>query len=160
MDPSILPWRLIRRVVLYARRYYFSIAKPTGVPMIALEGVTISDLTNVLEGAHFEDGWELSYREQGEALNARRPSGTAAVKDVKHLQQQEHVRVWKTEGGLELHPHREVSPLSRRPDFHVRDIGLDKPEGVHRLKPVLEDAFGADAVTVSNMPSASAASGE
>jgi len=136
-----LPVRAFRRVIRWLRSNVFTIPRPAEEGY-RVTGLSLDEFRTRLERENFEAGWLLSYEEYSEDLNMRRPSGREDVAGVPLVQMQLHVRGWHEddsdpEGAFILHPHREVSPLSRRPDLHVRGIGMSTSMGVRSLGSLL-----------------------
>jgi len=70
-----LPWRSLRQITRDLRDQYFSKARPKGVPALVVDA-TPDAIADTLRQQYFEYP-PASYDYDGEALNLRRPAGTA-----------------------------------------------------------------------------------
>lgn len=145
IDPRIIPWRLVRRALRFARSAWFSKPEPDE-PALAI-GCSHERLRRVLGRRHFEPNWETSYLYRGEVENLRRvvydtdPRVQSAYSEAVIAWWQLHVRTWDHDGAypIKARAHWEPEP-TEFPDDHLDGTGFKRNSAMAQLRSILDDA--------------------
>jgi len=117
---STLPWRAFRRLAYTLRRRFFSVSRPRKQPF-TLENTSIDDVRTRLGTESFQPAWPLSYKYEGEDLNARR---YFFAPQAEYPHRQLHVRGFALdEGAVELIAHDEPAP-EFHPKAHLKEVDM------------------------------------
>jgi len=104
---------LIRRTFDHLRERFYTIDGKD--PQIRVHDVTVDELREAFGRRFWTNGWELSYHYEGEDANMRRP---IYLPKRECPWQQDHLRAFEIEDGVELHVHREPEP-TEHPAAHL-----------------------------------------
>lgn len=127
-----LQWRLVRRGFDAVRSRFFSVDVQN--PQMEVD-VSIDELRETLGRRHYTNAWELSYEYKQEDLNMRTP----VYLEDEYNWYQHHVRAFEDDGRVTVHSHLELEP-TEYPYEHINEIGYSNPEGIKRMKNVLDNA--------------------
>lgn len=132
-------WDGLRTLYRKIRRVVASGEEHDGEALVV--SASVEEVEAALGRRSFAPNWEFSYHERGEVLNlARVIYERRDVRDHEYVWWQTHVRGWEqADGSVRLRPHFELEPTEYDQD-HINGIGIDVPEGVYRVKRVLDDA--------------------
>jgi len=113
-----LPLRSFKRLIYELRRTFFT--HPAKNHTQAPVSLSLGALRIMIGEQSYELEWPLSYRYEGEDLNARRyyydPENTLPHRQV-------HIRAWETENGVEIYAHEEPSPI-QHPVAHLKSADM------------------------------------
>jgi hypothetical protein len=134
-----VPWSTVRRTARWLRKIYFTHPRPDAPALVVPHAP--ATIRSTLGAAHFEPGWELSYRYHGETLNLRRPYyEEVRIDGAIYRWHQLHARGFEHEsGGTALLAHTEVDPIEN-PQRHVSLDSVDTHRGTNELGVALQKA--------------------